>query len=314
VEAWTCLGDQVEKTYISYDKGDDNTFEVLQTIPNTKLIEREWPVDLKSGHSISTMTNYALDELRDDLKKEGKLQGSWGILLQADEVIHEDEIQKAEEQGCDAMTFRYLHFWMNHDEIARTKKWYPREIRAIKLDSECMNEGDGVSFDFWTKKYDSLVSIYHYGHVRDQESYKKKMLHMKTMYYSGARLARKMIVQWLGLEKHKTYMFFGSHPKVMQERLARFKFSHIKTPPSKKLYLVSDREIAENILQRINVEEVEVVKELRDVPKQMRKWVVDLTDRSKSKVKKHLDQRGAPDFPLETLLILRISEKGYSYK
>ena len=117
----------------------------------------------------------ALEALRADKKSDPE---AWGFYLQCDEILHEDDFElikedfeKAQASGCDAISFRYFHFWMDHHHVAINKKWYPQEIRAVKVDSECESWGDAQSFRKVKKVYESDARIYHYGHVREQESY-----------------------------------------------------------------------------------------------------------------------------------------------
>src|SRR5690606_11811546 len=136
------------------------------------------------------MTNYALKEQR--RKHAGR--GGWAILLQADEVLHEADLNQlkqdiilAEAEGKDCLSLRYLHFWKSHYQVAYEKRWYPQEIRVIKLDSDIWNYGDGQTFSGQVGVYDSDVAVFHYGHVREEDKYQQKMQAQRELHYKGLR-------------------------------------------------------------------------------------------------------------------------------
>ena len=66
----------------------------------------------------------------------------WGIYIQADEVLHEaapTELAAAvrEHDGdprVEGLLVRYLHFYGGFQTIATHRRWYRREVRAVRLD------------------------------------------------------------------------------------------------------------------------------------------------------------------------------------
>jgi hypothetical protein len=213
----------VEIIYLDLDSGDDSTEQEINQLSNIKIVPSIWDMTLKQGLVLSIETNKALSALRSDHKF------GWAIYLQADEVLHEDDyellksdIEKAEAEGCDAISFRYLHFWKNHHQIAIAKNWYPQEIRAIKLNSEVVSYGDAQSFKNHTKTFFTEARIFHYGHVRAEDIYEKKMEDMSTLYDNDATLSKYYNQKDRGKE-HRCILYFGTHPKVMKNRIERMK-------------------------------------------------------------------------------------------
>lgn len=100
------------------------------------------------GQILSQQTNIALDALR---AAHGSEDDAWGVYLQCDELIHEDEVARIKEDI----------------EVALSKRWYPHEVRAIKLKSDIKSFGDAQGFSGVTKSYESECRILHYGHVRE---------------------------------------------------------------------------------------------------------------------------------------------------
>jgi hypothetical protein len=222
-ESLLSLAPIVENVYLALDKGDDSTIAEIQKLSFVKIIPSTWDMNLKQGHVLSVETNKALSALR------AEHSSGWGIYLQADEVLHEDDyellkadIEKAEVEGCDAISFRYLHFWKNHHQLAIAKNWYPQEIRAIKLNSAAVSYGDAQSFKNHTKIFFTEARIFHYGHVRAEDIYEKKMEDMSAMYDSDATVSQYYNPKNRDKEQ-QCLLYFGTHPLVMKERILRMK-------------------------------------------------------------------------------------------
>ena len=184
-------------------------------------------MNLKHGHVLSNETNKALKALRQD--SEVDLVNGWGIYLQADEVIHQDDyellqrdIERADWEGYDAISFRYLHFWKTHHHLSIGKSWYPHEIRAIKLNTNIESWGDAQGFKNFKKIFYTETRIFHYGHVREKEIYDKKMQDMSTLYDQDAKKAKYYNLKDRQKE-HPCVLFYGTHPMVMKERILRMK-------------------------------------------------------------------------------------------
>ncbi len=66
----------------------------------------------------------------------------WGVYIQADEVLHErgaEELAAAIQRHdgdprVEGLLVRYLHFYGGFDTIATHRRWYRREVRAVRLD------------------------------------------------------------------------------------------------------------------------------------------------------------------------------------
>src|SRR5713101_7249526 len=68
------------------EHGDDDTWERVDAIrasdPRVKPFPTDWPAPQGGGDVLSQQTNLALDRCR----------GDWAVYLQADEVLHEDDL------------------------------------------------------------------------------------------------------------------------------------------------------------------------------------------------------------------------------
>ena len=266
-EIYFALGDSVDTTNAEFEK-----MNVCKTINTT------WDASLKDGLVISTETNKAIQFLKSDVSD---LSHAWGLYLQADEVIHEDDykiIQKdleyCEANGFDAISFRYLHFWQNHHEIAVTKNWYPHEIRAIKLDSPIESWGDGQSFKNHKKVFFTEARIFHYGHVREQKAYAEKMRFQSSFHHADHLVEEKLKKDAENSKKHTTLYFFGTHPMVMKERILRMN-DIWELPVVAEVAIVGNPEkYSKEIVNSIAAKKVSWFNSTNEVPKELQKNMV----------------------------------------
>lgn len=223
-ESLRSLGGICERTFVALGQSQDGTEQSLASIPQLTLIPTVWDEGLrKSGLILSQQTNIALTELR-KFSKDG-----WGIYLQADEVISERDydriradMKEAESVGADAISFRYLHFWQSHRKIAVGKRWYPQEIRAIRLDSAIESWGDAQSFRNHKKIFESDATIYHYGHVRESHAYEQKKKDFNRWWHSDAEMAKIFAKGKRRDAYEEVISYLGPHPNVMNERIRSF--------------------------------------------------------------------------------------------
>src|SRR5262249_47196536 len=121
-ESLEALKSVTEGVVIVVGKSEDGTEAAVEAIPGLTIEHTVWDSTLQTGGLIlSQQTNLALNILRARQPESD----AWGLYLQADEVIHErdreqilTDFRKAEEQGCDAVSFRYIHFWQSYDQLA----------------------------------------------------------------------------------------------------------------------------------------------------------------------------------------------------
>ena len=234
---------------------DDQTEQQLEGIEKLEIIRTVWdPNKREGGEILSEQTNIGLSHLR-NLVQDKK---AWAIYIQADEVVHEDDlkiikedIHQAENEGFDCLKFRYLHFWQEYHRIAINKKWYPNEIRAFSLKSSAQSWGDAQSFKGLKRPFFTDAYIYHYGHVREPNAYNLKRKDILKLY-GHDQLQRKL----KGREKKwdrqtKCISFWGNHPQVMTVRLRKHHAFEVPAISTMYIFLpksVKDSEELKNIL------------------------------------------------------------------
>jgi hypothetical protein len=257
IESLKSLSPIVDKVYLALDAGDDTTEDEIKKLSFVKIIPSKWDMSLKHGLVLSVETNKALSVLRSDEKN------GWGIYLQADEVLHEEDyellkrdIEKAEVDGFDAISFRYLHFWQTHHHVAISKKWYPNEIRAIKLNTEIESWGDAQGFRNYKKIYYSDARIFHYGHVRDQSVYEGKMRDMAKLYHSQDVINSRLEKGFKEARKNKCILYFGTHPKTMKDRILRMN-DIWQLPEKEEVTIIGDKNnYSSDLINQINAKKI----------------------------------------------------------
>lgn len=235
LESLRSLAALCEEVYVALGKSDDGTEKMLGEIGNLVIIPTVWDENLRqSGLILSQQTNIALEALR------ARHPQGWGIYLQADEVLNERDfariradVEAADAAGADALSFRYLHFWQSYHQIAIDRRWYPQEIRAIKLDSAAVSYGDAQSFQRVGQRYESDATVYHYGHVREAGAYERKKSDFHRWWHGDDEMKKVLARGEKKFAHEPTLPYFGPQPSFMRERIgASF------TPVSQKPALV----------------------------------------------------------------------------
>jgi len=226
-ESLPALTSLCEVSFIALGDSDDGTEGEITGFSSLKIIHTKWDPALigDGGQVLSQQTNIALEAAR----RASARESSWGFYLQTDELIHEkdiprikEDIAKAEASGCDAVRFRYYHFWLNHNQIAISKRWYPQEVRAVRLDSRVRSHGDAQGFSGIEKVFESDVTIFHYGHVREEEKRQAKQELLMKMIRPEGNISKYIKRELRDFNQTETLPFYGSHPKWMRERIERF--------------------------------------------------------------------------------------------
>ncbi|NBT58935.1 glycosyltransferase [bacterium] len=172
---------------INCGDSEDNTLEICEELkrefPNKiKIIQSVWERQNQTGgFQLKTQSDAAMKMCR----------GSWLIYIQADEVFHEDD--------------------------------YPKIRKAIQQ-AESMPQADGAQgFRLHGKRVNAIASgarVFHYGHVRNQESFHKKT-HQMSQWWGETPpkdLAAFKVYRPVGLTP-----FTGGHPQVMREKIKNSK-------------------------------------------------------------------------------------------
>ena len=205
----------------------DNTIEIIRNIgdPKIRIIETNWnPERFVDGITYADQTDIALDQCR----------YPWCLYLQADEVIHEQDLQKIlgamekydSRDDVDGLLFHYNHFWGSYDRVHRGHNWYDMDIRAVKNNRNIRSWKDAQSFRKDGNKLrvvDCGAWIYHYGWVRRPDVMKKKTIIMDSFYHDDEWMKEKHSDSgrpWDYGPLDRVPVFNGSHPEIMRNRIS----------------------------------------------------------------------------------------------
>jgi len=214
----------VDEFVVGVGNSDDDTREMLMSIgdPKVTLFDSDWDMGhANGGRLLAEKTNEALS----------KCAGEWCFYLQADEVVHEDDldavrgacIANTEDERVEGLLFRYLHFYGSYSLMATMRAAYRHEVRIVRRSARARSVGDAQSFliDGARKPRVRLAdaSIFHYGWVHSAERMRRKRANRAVLYERPELLEnieRLPVRQVYGLKP-----FRGSHPAVMTAVIGR---------------------------------------------------------------------------------------------
>ena len=229
IEAIRSILPVVDEMIVSVGKSDDDTESLIRSIPDPKIkiVHSVWDPALRQGGKILAVeTNKAFQYLSAD--------SDWAFYIQADEVVHEKyhaAIREAAERylddkKVDGLLFHYLHFYGTYDYIGDSRKWYDKEIRIIRNDKSIEAFKDAQGFRRSGQRLPvKLIDawVYHYGWVKSPHQMKQKMYQTGKLWHSDEEM--NAFLQTSDLFDYNEFdslsKFEGTHPEVMQERIAK---------------------------------------------------------------------------------------------
>jgi len=220
----------VDEYVVLIGKSDDDTVARVEAIgsPKIRILHHEWNDTVREGGLyFSMLTNEALRACT----------GDWAFCLQADEVIHEKDLpslvrlmeENLDRKQIKAISLRFRHFYGDY----RTYNPYGhrKAERILRNDGEIIALGDAVAFGLRSDPKGvriqegpreqvlfSNIHIFHYSWVKDRRALAEKW-NLIQPYYCGDK-AQKIVDFPFDLRMVKR--FEGTHPKVMEKRIAEF--------------------------------------------------------------------------------------------
>jgi glycosyltransferase involved in cell wall biosynthesis len=204
----------------------DGTTALLRSIkdPKIKIIETVWDKSLfVAGATNAHQTNIALDACT----------GDWAFYVQADEVVHEDDLPVVvdrmrayrNDRRVDGLLFDYLHFFGDYDHYQAAHNWYRREVRIVRTGIGIRSWHDAQGFRRDGKKLRVVRAggrIFHYGWVRPPRHMMRKMHAFAALYHGEAVADADFPDTGTDFDYgrlHGRAAFTGTHPAVMRERI-----------------------------------------------------------------------------------------------
>jgi hypothetical protein len=207
-----------DEVVVNVGRSEDETLDLVRAIgdPRIRIVETEWDM---------TRRNTVLGH--ESLRAMRECRHPWGIYIQADEVLHERgaeqlaaAIQRHDgDPRVEGLLVRYLHFYGGFDSIATHRRWYRREVRAVRLDPVLdirpYQGAQGFRVGPAHRKIRARLTtaeMFHYGWARPAQALREKRELGKTMYPWRDADDRKPLLAWVpGIRP-----FRGTHPAVAQ--------------------------------------------------------------------------------------------------
>lgn len=213
---------------------NDGTREAVENLRSDKIriIDTVWDMNLRTGGKLfAQQANLGLKETT----------GDWIIHIQADEVIHENDISKLKnyihqydkDSRVEGLLFPFLNFRGDYYHINTGRKSHRYEIRAFKRNDLIRSYKDSQGFrkyssaqayDNETEKGDKLrvkkidIPIYHYSFVRPPKLMTKKAETFLSFYntdeWLDKNIKRDSDFDYNAVDRLDE--FKGTHPLLME--------------------------------------------------------------------------------------------------
>jgi hypothetical protein len=222
VEALRSILPLCDELIVNVGPSSDGTRDLVRSLDDPRLTIIEGPWDRTDGSGVLAVeTQRALDLAR----------GDWAIYIQADEVLHEAGVAPlraaldlaTEDSTVEGLLVDFVHFYGTPDWIGRSRAWYRREVRAVRLGRQVQSVGDAQGFRVGADRRKvrarhSGATYYHYGWARPLAALRQKQVTDDLLYYGGAPRRAPIATQLprdVGLVR-----FTAGHPAVIQGWIA----------------------------------------------------------------------------------------------
>lgn len=166
---------------VNVGASDDDTLERVRAVRDAaeegrvRLMHRTWPDPSGTGlRELSRETNRALEACRHD----------WALYLQADEVLHEDDVPELRaalgradrDPRAEGLLFDYLHFHGSPEWVLEGRRRYRREVRVVRRSAGVRSVRDAQGFRVGgeggrkPRVLRSGARIFHYSYVKSREA------------------------------------------------------------------------------------------------------------------------------------------------
>jgi hypothetical protein len=211
-----------DEVVVNVGRSEDETLELVRSIgdPKIRIVETEWDMSRRNtvlGVETHRAMRFCLHP--------------WGVYIQADEVLHErgaEELAAAiqrydGDRGVEGLLVRYVHFYGGFETIATHRRWYRREVRAVRLAPELdirpYQGAQGFRVGPEHRRIRARLTaaeMFHYGWARPAKALREKRDLGRTMYPWRDADASLPLLAWMpGIRR-----FIGTHPAVAHPWIA----------------------------------------------------------------------------------------------
>lgn len=200
--------------------------------PKIKIIDTIWDENLRTnGKIFAQQANIALNEIT----------GDWAFHIQADELIHENDLGKIYEHinavnddpRIEGLLFDFLNFFGSYKYLNNTRYQHRKEIRIFRNNLNIFSYRDSQGFRKYPSYNDYLnghkgyklrvkyihTPVYHYSYVRNPDQMNKRLKTFESFYHDDTYIEKKyqpsQEFDYYNIERVK--LFDGKHPFLMNE-------------------------------------------------------------------------------------------------
>jgi hypothetical protein len=226
-----------DEVVVNVGRSDDRTMDIVRSIADAKIrvLETEW--DFSRGEAVLR---------RETARAMSACRHRWGVYIQADEVLHEAgvpslvaSIRAADgDSNVEGLVVSYRHIFGNSDTEAVNRRWYRREVRAVRLDPAIgvtpYRDAQGFRVGTEQRRVRARLTdaqMFHYGWLRSAAALRARGAADRHLY-PGRRVPpteSAAVLRWFpGLRP-----FTGTHPAVVRQWVAAHAFDpgRVVTPP-----------------------------------------------------------------------------------
>lgn len=232
-----------DEVIVAVGKSEDKTRDLITSIgsPVIRIVDTEWDESLrKGGEVLAVETNKAFDAVSPE--------STWAIYIQGDEVIHEQYLgglkNDMEKYGNDmkieGLLLNYFHFYGSYDFVGNSRRWYRKEIRIIRNDKQIRSYKDAQGFRKQGKPLKVMPTeafVYHYGWVKPPEYQQARLNYFHTLWHDEKWIKRNIAsndsFDYSKIDSLERFQ--GTHPAVMQQRIAKGNWQFSFDPSKKQI-------------------------------------------------------------------------------
>jgi hypothetical protein len=212
---------------------EDGTREAIEAIGDQriKIVDTVWDEQMRTaGRVFALQANTGLDHVT----------GDWAFHIQADEVLHEDDIpcvraameKYDDDPKVEGFLLRFINFFGDYRHYGPSRRYHQCEIRITRNDPHVRSYRDSQGFRIfehperqWEEKGRKLhviplqARIFHYSHVKNPALQIKKRAEFVRRYHPD-----EVVQEWLRTNQGFDYqdydylkVFEGEHPAVMKK-------------------------------------------------------------------------------------------------
>jgi len=217
----------VDEFVVALGPCDDDTEKMLYGIgdPKIRVIPTQWNENIRSDYSVKGFVYGQQKSIA-----LFNCTGDWAFYLEADEVVHEDDLPKIraameqhrDDERVEALAFDYLHFYGNKNTIVWSPGWYRSEVRIIRntipvWSSEALffNVVTGHKKSRHPRAMHTGATIYHYGWLKTEQ---QMNLRKQTVAKYWSNSPRPTVI-YADIDPQILRLFSGTHPKIAQDWL-----------------------------------------------------------------------------------------------